>query len=356
MPIRDGTGIGSNGTRPASRSGVNLSTLVAVVGCAVIPAVVVATMLVVAVRHGPIAFDFQNELYPLADALLRGDDPYPGAIWPPLAAAVAMPFTVLSTDAANFAFAVAGLVCFVAALRVVGVRDWRVYGIAALWPSVVGEVRLSHLTPLLCLLLACVWRFRDRSALSGVALGVATGVKFLVWPVAVWMLARRRFGAAAVAVVVALGSLLLLLPYVGPGDYARTLSDVSDAYDQDGYSLYGLAVRLDAPEGAARALTILVGATLLALTWRRRSFALSIAAALVLSPIVWLDYFALAAIPLAVARPSLSLVWFAPLLTWGLPSSGIAAREVSGVGRVLVVFAVVLLVATRHEPREGSAA
>jgi hypothetical protein len=43
-------------------------------------------------------------------------------------------------------------------------------------------------------------------------------------------------------------------------------------------------------------------------------------------------------------------VWFLPLATWGLPSSGIAAPELLGVGRVLVVFAVVLLVAVRGEP------
>ena len=80
--------------------------------------------------------------------------------------------------------------------------------------------------------------------------------------------------------------------------------------------------------------------------WRRRSFALAIAASLVLAPIVWLDYYALATVPLAVARPRLSAVWFLPLLTWGLPSSGIATDPVWGVGRVLLVFSVVLWIAT----------
>ncbi len=52
-----------------------------------------------------------------------------------------------------------------------------------------------------------------------------------------------------------------------------------------------------------------VGLALLAGVWRYRSFALAIAASLVLSPIVWLDYFALAAVPLAIARPRLSWIW-----------------------------------------------
>ena len=46
-------------------------------------------------------------------------------------------------------------------------------------------------------------------------------------------------------------------------------------------------------------------AVLLVLCWRRASLALAVAAALVLSPIVWIDYFALAAVPLAVVRPRL---------------------------------------------------
>ena len=31
----------------------------------------------------------------------------------------------------------------------------------ALWPSVIGEIRVSHLTPVLCLLAALAWRYRD---------------------------------------------------------------------------------------------------------------------------------------------------------------------------------------------------
>ena len=106
----------------------------------------------------------------------------------------------------------------------------------------------------------------------------------------------------------------------------------------------GLLTQLGASDTAAHVATYALGTGLLVLTWRLRSFALAIAAALVLSPIVWLDFYALAAIPLAIARPRLSWIWFLPLVTWGLPSSGIAT-DVWGVGRLLVVFAVVLTTA-----------
>ena len=97
-------------------------------------------------------------------------------------------------------------------------------------------------------------------------------------------------------------------------------------------------------------MSLFLGGALLVLMWRRRSFTLAVAASLALAPIVWLDYYALAIVPLALARPRLSAIWFLPLLTWGLPSSGIAAPELWGVGRVLCVFAVVLLVSVRNEP------
>jgi hypothetical protein len=97
-------------------------------------------------------------------------------------------------------------------------------------------------------------------------------------------------------------------------------------------------------------VTLVLGAVLIVAMWRRRSFALSISASLVLAPIVWLDYYAVAAVPLAISRPRLTPIWFLPLMTWGLPSSGIATDGYSGVGRVLLAFGVVLLVAARYEP------
>jgi hypothetical protein len=81
-----------------------------------------------------------------------------------------------------------------------------------------------------------------------------------------------------------------------------------------------------------------------------RSFTLAIAAALTISPIVWLDYFALAAVPLAIARPRLSWVWFLPLATWGLRGAGLNIGDPWDIARLLIVFAIVLGVAFRDEP------
>jgi Glycosyltransferase family 87 len=314
-----------------------------------LPLAVVVTMFVVGVVSGPLALDFRQELYPQANELLDGRNPYPEAIWPPIATLIVMPLAILPAATANIAIGVLGLLCMALALWLVGVRDWRVYGVVCLWPQVLGDIRIAHLTPLLCLLAALVWRYRDRPLGAGAALGLAGGVKFLLWPLGIWLVATRRAGAALVAAAIAVGSVLLVAPFAPLDDYARTLRNVSRTFDQDSYSLFGILVQLGANDTAARAATLLLGAVLLILTWRLGSFALAIAAALVLSPIVWFDFYALAAVPLAIARPTLAPVWFVPLATWGLPSSGIATDPVWGVARVLIAFSIVLLLAVRSE-------
>ena len=133
----------------------------------------------------------------------------------------------------------------------------------------------------------------------------------------------------------------------------RSLLQLGRGFDQDSYTLFGLLVqsrRLGRPRAGR---DVVVGLVLLAATWRYRSFTLAIAAALTLSPIVWLDYFALAALPLALARPRLSWIWFLPLATWGLSGAGLGIGDVRTDLRVLVVFCVVLAVAFRGEPRDA---
>src|SRR4029079_6452936 len=99
-----------------------------------------------------------------------------------------------------------------------------------------------------------------------------------------------------------------------------------------------------------RAATLLIGIVLLVTTWHYRSFTLALATALVVSPIVWLDYFALAALPLTLARPRLSWVWLLPVATWGLEGAGIGIGDVGGTVRLVVVFALLTDV---RVPTEG---
>jgi hypothetical protein len=328
----------------------------------VLPVAALVTMFVVGWQGGPLSGDFHHELYPEAKLLLHGDNPFPspddeigGAnlVWPPVAAYLVSPLTLLPSGVADVAMVLIGLACFALSLWLVGVRDWRIYGVVGLWPQFVGEMRVSHLTPVIMLLVAAAWRWRDARGAPGVLVGLAVAIKFFVWPVGVWLAATRRLVDAALAAAVAAASLLLVLPFIGLHDYADALRRLGQVFDQDSYNVYGLLVQAGAPDAVARGTMLVVGAALLAATWRYRSLAFALAAAFALSPIVWLDYFTLAALPLALARPRLSAIWFLPLLTWGAEGAGIGIGDVRTDLRVLLVFCVVLAVAFRGEPRDG---
>jgi Glycosyltransferase family 87 len=325
---------------------------------AAVPAAVVVAMFVYA-HPGSLSVDFHNELYPEAKLLVDWENPFPGPdaelefghnlIWPPLAAFLVAPFTLLSPSGADWAIAIAGLAVFMLSLRVAGVRDWRVFGVFALWPSVIGEIRVSHLTPFLCLLVALAWRYRDTRFAPGLAVGLAGAMKFFLWPLGVWLAAIGRGREALVAAAFAGASLLLVLPFTGLHDYVRTLLELGRDFDQDSYTPFGFLVQIGAPEALARVVNLTAGAALLVACWRRASLGLAVAAALVLSPIVWLDYYAVAAIPLAAVRPRVSAVWLAPLATWGLLSAGVGAGNGWGSARALIVFAVVFAVIVQAE-------
>ena len=101
----------------------------------------------------------------------------------------------------------AGLALFtlmlVVSLWVLRVRDWRVYGVVLLWPSVIEAVQTANASLPLMLLVAVAWRWRDRAVPAGLALGYGVAVKLFLWPVVVWLALVGRRGAASIASAVA---------------------------------------------------------------------------------------------------------------------------------------------------------
>ena len=181
-----------------------LTRVASIVFLGIVPIVAVIVMFQVGWSSDSLAIDFHNEIYPEAKLLLHGTNPFPGPaadlsrgsnyIWPPFVGYVVAPLTLLPAGGADIAAAALSLIAFVAALWIVGVRDWRVYGASLLWPPVVGEARTAHLTLVLCLLLAVAWRTRDRFPAVGITVGVALALKFFLWP-----LVHLACGVAAVA-------------------------------------------------------------------------------------------------------------------------------------------------------------
>lgn len=309
----------------AARKAIEITAL------GVVPLAALALGLATFAGQDRLALDFHQELYPQAQAVVHGRDAYPppdadlsdgtNAIWPMAAVLPVVPLTALPADAADWVVSLLVIATLVAALWVFEVRDWRVYGTTLLWPPVIDAYQTGNVTLPLVLLVALTWRYRDRVAPAGTALGIALALKFFLWPVLLWLVAVRRTRAALVAIVLSAASLLLLLPFTSVGDYLRLLRNLSDTFDGLSYTLYALLVDLGAPSSLARAATLAAGAAVLALAWRRRSLGLFVGAALLLSPIVWRHFFALLAVPLALSRPRFDAVWLVPLGFWFVPGT-----------------------------------
>jgi hypothetical protein len=106
-------------------------------------------------------------------------------------------------------------------------------------------------------------------------------------------------------------------------DYPTRLQQLSDDTTGKGYTLDTLAQDLGAGERPARLFMTAVAVALLVavvVTARRgnetRAFVLAIGAALACSPILWLHYFALLLVPVAIVAPRLSWLWFVPMGMW----------------------------------------
>jgi hypothetical protein len=308
-----------------------------------------------------------------AEEIAAGESPYPWFAYPPLSALAAVPFTLLSTVAADFAVKALLILGVFAVLAVAGVRDWRCYPLALLWPSVNAGVQTGNITIPLALGAALLWRFRDRAALAGISLGATVAAKLLLWPLWLWLVAGGRRAAALWSVLAGLAITLAswaVVDFNALVTYPDRLRQLNEDTAGAGYTLDTLARDLGAGDTAARAVMAAVALALLvavAVTARRgseqRSFVLAVAAALACSPIVWLHYFALLLVPVAVVRPRLGAIWFVPLAMWGFGAgTGNGSTGAAVVVLVVVVATVALAVReapareTRRPPRTSPAA
>lgn len=262
----------------------------------------------------------------------------------PAGAAVALaPFGAIAFQAAAALWAALLIVSLLAALWLLEVRDPRVLAVVATSAPVISSVRLGTLTPLLVLLVAAVWRWRDRRWISGGALALAMSLKLFPWPLVVWLAATRRWAAALIAVGAATTYTLVAwaaIGFAGLGVYPDLIRRLADVVADRGYSLVALGATAGLPAAVSEALPWVVGLALLVGTVvsartrssDRWSFALALVAALAFTPIVWLHYFVLLVVPLALARPRFAWIWFVLWAFWLTP-----VQETNGeVGRVLL--------------------
>ena len=140
-------------------------------------------------------------------------------VYPAPAALLMAPFALLPFTVAATLFALLLTAAVPAALYVVGVRDWRCYGIALLSEPVLIGVTLDTVSPLLLLAVAATWRLRDRLWPAACVLAAAVVLKIFLWPLLLWFALTRRLATAAAA-----AGLIVLTTLVAVGGHRLSRS------------------------------------------------------------------------------------------------------------------------------------
>jgi hypothetical protein len=241
-----------------------------------------------------------------------------------------------------------------------------VYAAAALAAPVVSSLYYGAVELLLMLGLAACWRWRDHAGRAGAALGVIIALKLIALPLVIWLVATRRWAAAAVSVGVA-GALALvgwaLIGFRGLTGYPHLLSVLTGIESARGYSAVAVAHALGAGERTAAlapwALGLCLACGLGIVSRRGRSsdataFFLAVLATLAFSPILWQHSLALLFVPLAVVRPRFHLVWTLPVLLWSTPDTADLVPAFRLGLCVLLVAAISLWALRAQAPRTPS--
>jgi hypothetical protein len=277
------------------------------------------------------------------DEVLHGRSPYPQPravvahaydyyVYPAPLALLMAPFAALPFSVAATLFSLLMIASILLSLRILGVEDWRCYGAAFLWFPTLLAVLVGNITPLLVLGLALLWRFRDRRLVAAFAAAGLIIAKLFLWPLLIWLLATRRvltlLIAAAATIAISLAG-WAVLGFGGLRAYPHLLAKLARVEEDETFSPTALAHALGFSRSSAQLAAILVGAalTVAAVIFARGregdriSFVLSLTAGLLLSPIVWLHFFAVLLVPVALAERRLTPIWLLPIVLWVLKTN-----------------------------------
>jgi Glycosyltransferase family 87 len=275
------------------------------------------------------------------------------AVYPPALYVVLVPFGYLPWGVAQVVGVVVLAVTPFLALRVMGVRDWRCYAVAYSSVPVCTSIIVGAISGALMLAVALMWRGRH-VVLVGAA---AIAAKLFLWPLLlVEVVHDRRRGGLLFAAATA----LVLVPWAFLGfhditRYPKMLSDLSGAEGHDSFSMTGLGYALGASPKAGTDVGFALGlaVTVYALRAAHRgkrdaAYTLAIVAALLAAPIVWMHYFVLLFLPLAVRYPRLNWVWLVALVPWIGPHWG-ANGHIWAFLFIWPCYAIIVVAALRPE-------
>ena len=307
-------------------------------------------------------FDF-DALLQGARAVRAGHGPYPplssavfrtghGFVYPDLVAWAFAPFTLVPRGWASGCAVVVSVAAVVGGCALLGRRGPAPAALVLVASTTIVGLQMGTLNALFFLGLAAAWAHRDRVQVVGVVVAMVALGKLFLLPMIVWLVATRRYRAAAVAsavFVTALGLGFVVGP-LGPAGYAHLLSVLQGNEAARSWSLTSLLSSV----GFGRLTTEgLVGATALGVLaggwWRLRRtgdervmFGAAVVAGLLLSPIVWSSYLLLLEVPLLLVTVDDRPIGVAAVVSWVLvvPDAVDGPRIGIGVGLAVALTVV----------------
>jgi alpha-1,2-mannosyltransferase len=348
-------------------------TLVPMILLGVVPVALAAYFLAAVVPREALGLDFREAFWPAAHAVLHGNDPYPALdspalaqrmayAYPPVVAVVLAPFGLLPVGLATAIAMLATVAALVAALRVMGVRDWRCYGASLASPVVLVCIQTAALSAVLALAVALAWRHRAHGLATPLLIAAMIAAKLFLWPLLVWLAIVRGTRCALLTGLGAAGVIVApwLAGFPGAREYLPLLSKLTELEGAYAYTPRSLALSLGAGSRLAETCAIAAGASVIvaAIAMRsrvdadRRTLALTLLAALLLSPIVWLHYLVVLLPLMALASRRLSPIWLVPCGLWlaaGGTWTGPSAIQITV--SLVVMSVVVALVLRPHRRR-----
>jgi hypothetical protein len=293
------------------------------------------------VLHGPVpAFDFRFAYWAAGHRVLTGHSPYiwsaaefragKAFVYPALSAVAFAPTALIPRGLGAVLFTLLSAALAPATLWVLRVRDWRLYGITLLWLPVCAGWLTANESLFLVFGLACLWRWRDHPLAAGLLVAVLISLKPMMWPLALWLLCSRRWRASAYALGAALLLNLAAWALVGfsqIGAYLHATARDTDVAWRTGFGIPALLAHLGAGRTVGMAAMLILSlALVLAVIHagfirhdQTQALALTVALAIVASPLVWGHYLVLLLVPLALLRPRLDWLWALPIVLWVAP-------------------------------------
>src|SRR5437588_2752224 len=166
-------------------------------GCfAMLPLGLTAYVWWFAAVHHSFAVDFNHAFWPAGRMVLDGNSPYVATssalikqgvafVYPAPGAALFAGFAWLPHAIAAVLFTTLCICGALGVLWMVGVRDWRLFGLVLLWPPVISGWQTANLSLIIAFPPAAAWRLRARPMASGLIVGLLVSVKVFAWPLGI---------------------------------------------------------------------------------------------------------------------------------------------------------------------------